>query len=32
VGFWIAMAAVIAGTLALYALMFWAAPRLGVKL
>jgi hypothetical protein len=32
VGFWAAMAIVIAGTLALYALMFWAAPRLGLKL
>ena len=31
-GFWAAMAIVVAGTLALYALMFWAAPRLGVKL
>ena len=30
--FWAAMAIVIAGTLALYALMFWAAPRLGIKL
>ena len=32
VGFWAALAIVIAGTLALYALMFWAAPRLGLKL
>ena len=32
VGFWLAMAIVVAGTLALYALMFWAAPRLGLKL
>jgi hypothetical protein len=32
VGFWVAMAIVVAGTLALYALMFWAAPRLGLKL
>ena len=32
VGFWAAMAIVIAGTLALYALMFWAAPRLGMKI
>jgi hypothetical protein len=32
VGFWAAMATVVAGTLALYALMFWAAPRLGLKL
>ena len=31
-GFWVSMALVIAGTLALYALMFWAAPRLGIKL
>jgi hypothetical protein len=31
-GFWAAMAFVIAGTLALYALMFWAAPRLGMKI
>jgi hypothetical protein len=30
--FWVAMALVVAGTLALYALMFWAAPRLGLKL
>jgi hypothetical protein len=32
VGFWAAMAVVVAGTLALYALMFWAAARLGLKL
>ena len=32
VGFWASMAIVIAGTLALYALMFWAAPRIGIKL
>ena len=32
VGFWAALALVLVGTLALYALMFWAAPRLGVKL
>ena len=31
-GFWVSMAIVVAGTLALYALMFWAAPRLGIKL
>lgn len=31
-GFWAAFALVIAMTLALYALMFWAAPRLGLKL
>jgi hypothetical protein len=32
VSFWASMAIVVAGTLALYALMFWAAPRLGVRL
>ena len=32
VGFWAAMAIVVAMTLALYAMMFWAAPRLGLKL
>jgi len=32
IGFWASMAIVVAGTLALYALMFWAAPRLGLKL
>jgi len=32
VGFWVAMAIVVAMTLVLYALMFWAAPRLGLKL
>jgi hypothetical protein len=31
-GFWLSLALVIAGTLALYGLMFWAAPRLGIKL
>ncbi|HEY8434720.1 MAG TPA: DUF3147 family protein [Sphingomicrobium sp.] len=31
-GFWLSMAIAIAGTLALYAVMFWAAPRLGIKL
>lgn len=31
-GFWLSMAVVIAGTLALYALMFWAAPKIGLKL
>ena len=31
-GFWASMGIVIAGTLALYALMFWAAPKLGLKL
>ena len=32
VGFWLSMGIIVAGTLALYALMFWAAPRLGLKL
>jgi hypothetical protein len=32
IGFWASMAICVAGTLALYALMFWAAPRLGLKL
>jgi len=32
VGFWVAIAISVAGTLALYALMFWAAPKLGLKL
>jgi len=32
VGFWLSMAIVVVGTLALYALMFWAAPRIGIKL
>ena len=32
VGFWASMGLAIAGTLALYALMFWAAPRIGIKL
>ena len=31
-GFWLSMVVVIAGTLALYALMFWAAPKIGLKL
>ncbi len=31
-GFWAALALALAGTLALYAVMFWAAPRLGLKL
>lgn len=31
-GFWISMTLVVAGTLVLYALMFWAAPRIGLKL
>jgi hypothetical protein len=32
VAFWLAMAISVAGTLAIYALWFWAAPRIGVKL
>jgi hypothetical protein len=32
VGFWAAIGIVVVGTLALYAMMFWAAPRLGLKL
>jgi len=32
VGFWASLAIVIAGTLVLYAVMFWAAPKLGLKL
>jgi hypothetical protein len=32
VGFWVSLAIVVMGTLALYALWFWAAPRLGIKL
>lgn len=32
VGFWLSMAIVTAGTLALYGLWFWAAPRLGIRL
>ena len=31
-GFWLSMAIGVAVTLALYALMFWAAPKLGLKL
>ena len=31
-GFWASLGLVIAGTLALYAAMFWAAPRLGIRL
>lgn len=31
-GFWLSMAIVTAGTLVLYGAMFWAAPRLGIKL
>lgn len=32
VGFWAAVGVVVVMTLALYAAMFWAAPRLGLKL
>jgi hypothetical protein len=32
VGFWAALGIVVAGTLALYALLFWTAPRLGLRL
>jgi hypothetical protein len=32
VGFWPAMGVSVLGTLALYALFFWFAPRLGIKL
>ena len=32
VGFWLSMVLVIAGTLALYAVWFLAAPRIGIKL
>ena len=32
IGFWASFAIAIGVTLALYALMFWAAPRLGLKL
>ena len=32
VSFWLSMVVVVAGTLALYAFMFWAAPRTGIKL
>ncbi|MFL6732948.1 MAG: DUF3147 family protein [Sphingomicrobium sp.] len=31
-GFWPSLAICVAGTLALYATWFWAAPRIGVKL
>lgn len=31
-GFWPALALVVVGTLALYALTFWVAPRVGVQL
>ena len=32
IGFWGSLAIAVAGTLALYALMFWAGPKLGLKL
>lgn len=32
VGFWVALGIALAGTLALYAAFFWAAPRIGIKL
>ncbi|HEX8840138.1 MAG TPA: DUF3147 family protein [Sphingomicrobium sp.] len=32
VAFWTALAIAVAGTLALYALFFWGAPKLGIKL
>ncbi|MEO7277889.1 MAG: DUF3147 family protein [Sphingomicrobium sp.] len=32
IGFWVSFVVSVAVTLALYALMFWAAPRLGMKL
>ena len=32
VGFWASIVLCVIGTLALYALMFWAAPKLGLKL
>ena len=32
IGFWLSMAIVVAGTLALYALWFWAAPKVGIRL
>ena len=31
IGFWAAIAIVVAMTLAFYAMMFWAAPRMGLK-
>jgi hypothetical protein len=31
-GFWVSMAIVVAGTLALYALWFWLAPKAGIRL
>ena len=32
IGFWVALAIWIAGTLALYALWFWVAPKVGIRL
>ena len=32
VGFWLTLGTNVIGTLALYALWFWAAPRLGIRL
>jgi hypothetical protein len=32
VGFWTAFVLAVAGTAVLYLLMFWAAPRLGIRL
>ena len=32
IGFWASMAIVVVGTLALYALWFWAAPKMGIRL
>jgi hypothetical protein len=32
VGFWASMALVVAGTLLLYAAMFWIAPKVGLKI
>jgi hypothetical protein len=32
VGFWASVGLCVIGTLALYALMFWAAPKIGLKL
>jgi len=32
VGFWVALGLAVAGTLGLYALTFWLAPKIGVQL
>lgn len=32
VGFWLSMGIAVVGTLALYALWFWAAPKMGIRL